>query len=72
MAKPAVYVVRITLNPGVATNVNRTEYERLIELNVLSALDQVLVPPDDIVISSTEPVAEFVGQVWFNPTVAGP
>lgn len=66
MAKPAVYVVRSTLNPTVPVNATRTEYERLIELGILDSLDEVFVPPDDIVIQATAPVSPTVGLVWFN------
>lgn len=72
MAQQPVYVVRTTQNPTVAYNVTRTEYERLIELNILASLDLVFTPPDPIVIRTTELPGDFVGQIWFNPTVAGP
>lgn len=69
MAKPAVYVVRSTLNPTVQVPASRAEYERLVELNVLEALDEVFVPADEIVIQTTAPVAPTVGLIWFNPNV---
>lgn len=69
MAKPSVYVVRTTQNPGVAYNVSRAEYERLLELQILAALDLIYAPPDDIVVSTTEPASPAVGLVWFNPSI---
>lgn len=69
MATAPVYVVRTTLNPGVAYNASRAEYEQLIELGILASLDAVVTPPDSIVIRTTELPGDFVGQVWFNPSV---
>lgn len=67
MANAAVYVVRTTLNPTVPYRVDRAEYEHLVELGILAALDEVITPPDPIVIQTTEPVAPLVGLIWFNP-----
>lgn len=69
MAQAAVYVVRSTLNPSVAYNATRAEYEYLLELGILSSLDGVVVPADQVLVQSTTPVSPQVGQVWFNTSI---
>lgn len=69
MAKAPVYVVRSTLNSTVAYNASRAEYEHLIELGILLSLDEVITPPDDVIVSATTPASPAVGQVWFNTTI---
>jgi hypothetical protein len=70
MAAEAVYVVRSTLNPAVSYRTDRAEYEHLIELNILDSLDEVVIPADQIVVQTTEPVAPAVGLIWANPNIA--
>lgn len=65
----AVYVVTVTSNPGVQYRVPRAEYEYLLELGLLASLVEVIAPRDEIVVSTTEPTAPFLGLVWFNPSI---
>lgn len=69
MARDPVYVVRSTLNPTVPYNASRAEYEHLIELGILDSLDEVVTPPDPIVVQTTAPASPFVGLIWFNPNI---
>lgn len=68
----AVYTVRTTLNPGVPYDVSQAEYEQLTDLGLVSSLDGVSVPPDEVLIlpGVTPPPSPAVGQVWFNETIA--
>lgn len=69
MAAAPVYTVRVTQIPGVPFQVNRDEYEYLVEQGILASLDGVTVPADQVVISAIDPALTTpppVGTVWFN------
>jgi hypothetical protein len=68
MAKPPVYVVTATLGPQF--RVGQAEYEQLLEQNLVASLDEVVTPPDPIVVSTTEPLNPPVGLIWANPSFA--
>lgn len=65
----AVYTVRTTLNPGVPYDVSRAEFEQLTDLGLVSSLDAVTVPADQVVALPTAPTVPFVGLVWANNTI---
>lgn len=69
MARPPVYVVRSTINPGVPYNATRAEYEHLVELGILESLDEVVIPADQVLIQTTTPTSPLVGDVWFNTSI---
>lgn len=67
----SIYVVELTINPGVQLEVDAAEYERLTELGLVASLDDVYVPADKVVVSNTLPASPPpAGTVlWFNPSI---
>jgi hypothetical protein len=65
----AVYTVTTTINPGVQYPVSQDEYERLSDLGLVASLVSVTVPADAVIVSTIQPSAPAVGQVWANNSI---
>lgn len=66
----AVYTVRTTLNPGVTYDVSAAEFEQLTDQGLISSLDAVTVPADQVLVVDAMPTTPpLIGTVIFNRSV---